>query len=53
MIDVGETIARDTVFVTTLGCVPILLGIAVCYLIITIPLGQLAGWMERKAMVQR
>lgn len=25
--DVGETIARDTVFVTTLGCVPILLGI--------------------------
>ncbi len=33
--------------------VPILLGIAVCYLIITIPLGQLAGWMERKAMVQR
>ena len=33
--------------------VAILLGIAVCYLIITIPLGQLAGWMERKAMVQR
>ncbi|MBN9177295.1 MAG: AEC family transporter [Microbacterium sp.] len=27
--DVGETIARDTVFVTTLGCVPILIGITV------------------------
>ena len=27
--DVGETIARDTVFVTTVGCVPILLGITV------------------------
>lgn len=25
--DVGETIARDTVFVTTIGCVPILLAI--------------------------
>ncbi len=25
--DVGETIARDTVFLTTLGCVPILIGI--------------------------
>lgn len=25
--DVGETLARDTVFVTTVGCVPILLGI--------------------------
>lgn len=25
--DVGETIARDTVFLTTVGCVPILLGI--------------------------
>lgn len=27
--DVGETIARDTVFVTTVGCVPILLLITV------------------------
>lgn len=26
---VGETIARDTVFVTTIGCVPILIGITV------------------------
>lgn len=25
--DVGETIARDTVFVTTIGCVPVLMGI--------------------------
>lgn len=25
--DVGETIARDSVFLTTLGCVPVLLGI--------------------------
>lgn len=25
--DVGETIARDTVFLTTVGCVPVLLGI--------------------------
>lgn len=25
--DVGETIARDTVFLTTIGCVPVLLGI--------------------------
>lgn len=25
--DVGEIVARDTVFVTTLGCVPILLGV--------------------------
>ena len=27
--DVGETIARDTVFLTTLGCVPVLLLITV------------------------
>lgn len=27
--DVGETIARDTVFVTTVGCVPVLLGVTV------------------------
>lgn len=33
--------------------IPILLGIAACYLIITIPLGQLAGWVERKVAMQR
>ena len=33
--------------------IAILIGIAVCYLIITIPLGQFAGWIERKAAVQR
>ena len=33
--------------------VPILLGIAACYLIITIPLGQLAGVVERKVAMQR
>lgn len=33
--------------------IPILLGIAACYLIITIPLGQLAGWVERKVAIQR
>lgn len=27
--DIGETIARDTVFLTTIGCVPVLLGIIV------------------------
>ncbi|MDN8547485.1 AEC family transporter [Microbacterium sp. NM3R9] len=27
--DIGETIARDTVFLTTLGCVPILIGATV------------------------
>ena len=33
--------------------IPILLGIACCYLIITIPLGQLANYVERKVAVQR
>jgi len=33
--------------------IPILIGIAVCYLIITIPLGQIAGIIERKVAVQR
>ena len=33
--------------------IPILIGIAVCYLIITIPLGQIAGIIERKVSVQR
>ena len=32
--------------------IPILMGIAVCYLIITIPLGQIAGVIERKVAVQ-
>jgi len=26
--DIGETIARDTVFLTTIGCVPVLIGIS-------------------------
>jgi predicted permease len=25
--DIGETISRDTVFLTTLGCLPVLIGI--------------------------
>ena len=29
--DTGEILARDTVFVTTLGCVPVLLGIALLF----------------------
>ena len=33
--------------------IPILMGIAACYLIITIPLGQLAGYIERKVAMQR
>ncbi|SHJ74757.1 glutamate transport system permease protein [Tessaracoccus bendigoensis DSM 12906] len=33
--------------------IPILIGVAVCYLIITVPLGQIAGLIERKAAVQR
>lgn len=33
--------------------IPILLGIAFCYLIITIPLGQLAGAVERRVAVLR
>ncbi|WP_341728131.1 amino acid ABC transporter permease [Brooklawnia sp.] len=33
--------------------IPILLGTATCYLIITIPLGQLAGQIERKVAMQR
>lgn len=33
--------------------IPILLGIAVCYLIITVPLGRLAAWAERKVALQR
>ena len=33
--------------------IPILLGVAVCYLIITIPLGRTADWVERKVAVQR
>lgn len=33
--------------------IPILIGIAACYLIITIPLGQLAGWVERKVALQK
>ena len=33
--------------------IPILIGIGLCYLIITIPLGQLAGWVERKVALQK
>lgn len=33
--------------------IPILIGVAACYLIITVPLGQIAGLIERKAAVQR
>ncbi|HMR49278.1 MAG TPA: amino acid ABC transporter permease [Arachnia sp.] len=32
--------------------IPILIGIAACYLIITIPLGRLAEWVERKVAMQ-
>ena len=28
-------------------------GLVLCLLIITIPLGQLAGWVERKVAMQR
>jgi len=27
--DVGETIARDTIFLTTIGCIPVLLLVSV------------------------
>lgn len=33
--------------------IPILLGVAFCYLIITVPLGQIAGRIERKVTVLR
>lgn len=33
--------------------IPILLGVAACYLIITIPLGRVAALVERKVAVQR
>ena len=33
--------------------IPILIGVALCYLVITIPLGRMADWIERKVAVQR
>jgi glutamate transport system permease protein len=33
--------------------IPILAGVAVCYLAITLPSGWLAGWLERKVAVAR
>jgi glutamate transport system permease protein len=33
--------------------IPVLLGVAVCYLVITVPLGTLAGRLERKWAIQR
>jgi glutamate transport system permease protein len=33
--------------------IPLLAGVAVCYLVITLPSGWLAGWLERKVAVAR
>lgn len=33
--------------------IPVLLGVGVCYLVITIPAGQLAGYLERKVAFAR
>lgn len=33
--------------------IPILLGVAVCYLLITIPAGYLAGWVEKRVVFAR
>jgi glutamate transport system permease protein len=31
--------------------IPLLTGVAVCYLVITLPSGWLAGWLERRVAV--
>jgi len=33
--------------------IPLLAGVAVCYLVITLPSGWLAGWLERRVAVAR
>lgn len=52
---VAELIATSKVLANANGdaVVPILIGTAICYLIITIPLGQIAARIERKVAVLR
>ena len=52
---VAELVAVSKVLSNENGdaVVPILIGTALCYLIITIPLGQIAERIERKVAVQR
>jgi glutamate transport system permease protein len=33
--------------------IPVLVGVAACYLLLTLPSGWLAGWLERRVAVAR
>ena len=48
LIEVGNALATETV-----QYVPIYLGTAVAYLLLTLPSGQAVGWLERKVAIRR